>query len=224
MKKTIALLFLLFVSMTCESAFANLTGPVFPAPGGNNYTKTGNSIGDQGGVTFSYNSFNPSAYSSLYWGPSSSIVVSLNNNNNDTIGSLQSSSAGLAIGTGSSTIYLANGTQQTVQTQFDLYVTDLNHVAVNYNSLLGLFDVTSAISTTGGFDATLTAYALNGSTWVALNPYYNGQQTIASNQTKTSFSGGFDYSAPASPTPIPAAVYLLGSGLMGLFGFKKRKA
>jgi len=28
----------------------------------------------------------------------------------------------------------------------------------------------------------------------------------------------------ATPTPIPAAAYLLGSGLMGLLGFKRRKA
>jgi hypothetical protein len=33
-----------------------------------------------------------------------------------------------------------------------------------------------------------------------------------------------DYTYNATPTPIPAAVYLLGSGLMGLFGLKRRKA
>jgi hypothetical protein len=33
-----------------------------------------------------------------------------------------------------------------------------------------------------------------------------------------------DYSATATPTPIPAAAWLLGSGLFGLAGFRKRKA
>jgi hypothetical protein len=34
----------------------------------------------------------------------------------------------------------------------------------------------------------------------------------------------FDASTTATPTPIPAAAYLLGSGLMGLFGIRRKKA
>lgn len=48
--------------------------------------------------------------------------------------------------------------------------------------------------------------------FLAANPGYSLQ-----------LSDGAD-NPPITPTPIPAAVYLLGSGLLGLFGIKRRKA
>jgi hypothetical protein len=49
---------------------APLTGPSYPAPGGNSFSATGApSGGDAGGANFNYSGFNNSYFDLLYWGP-----------------------------------------------------------------------------------------------------------------------------------------------------------
>jgi len=54
---------------------STLVGPVYPAPGGNNFSSSGTDAGDAGGVNWSYSGFNTGAFTQLYWGPSSGDAV-----------------------------------------------------------------------------------------------------------------------------------------------------
>lgn len=64
---------------------------------------------------------------------------------------------------------------------------------------------------------------LNGSSWVAALPYYNSLQTaFGAPGTQSDFSTGFYWENSVSAVPIPAAVWLFGSGLIGLIGIARR--
>jgi hypothetical protein len=57
------------------------------------------------------------------------------------------------------------------------------------------------------------------------NPNYAGTVAAINLANNGSTSGqSLDGSTDVTPTPIPGALYLLGSGLMGLFGIRRRKA
>jgi hypothetical protein len=60
------------------------------------------------------------------------------------------------------------------------------------------------------------------------SPYVGFGLRTPSGETDVFSSLNYNYGQPdeltVTPTPIPAAVYLLGSSLMGLYGFKRRKA
>ena len=48
----------------------SLTGPSYPAPGGNTFSTSGApSTGDVGGLNGHYGGFDTNAFSELYWGP-----------------------------------------------------------------------------------------------------------------------------------------------------------
>jgi hypothetical protein len=51
-----------------------------------------------------------------------------------------------------------------------------------------------------------------------------GANTVATDGTLTLSASGLSYSPSASTVPLPAAVWLLGGGLLGLFGIGRRKA
>jgi hypothetical protein len=48
--------------------------------------------------------------------------------------------------------------------------------------------------------------------------------TVASDGTLTLSATGLTYAAGTSAVPLPAAIWLLGGGLLGLFGIGRRKA
>jgi T5SS/PEP-CTERM-associated repeat protein len=75
---------------------------------------------------------------------------------------------------------------------------------------------------TGQSLASLAVYDFNGTSWSLLTPAdlaYDGNYAsfTAYNLNDIAVAG------TATPTPIPAAVWLLGSGLFGLFGLKRKQ-
>ena len=65
------------------------------------------------------------------------------------------------------------------------------------------------------------AYSLEA----GINPDAFGLETIAGKYSSSPYFGGWFYkTASISPVPIPAALWLFGTALIGLVGFSKRKA
>ena len=67
-------------------------------------------------------------------------------------------------------------------------------------------------SNTDGTSAALTKDSANGIAFT-IETNQDGTATVVNNSAQTAIT----------PTPIPAAIYLLGSGLMGLVGLRRRK-
>ena len=72
----------------------------------------------------------------------------------------------------------------------------------------------------GDYSANILFEAYFGTTigWKPVNDGYNSFHHPAGVGTETNFLGGFYY----TPVPVPAAVWLFGSGLAGLVGLKRR--
>ncbi|MGD0584977.1 MAG: NF038129 family PEP-CTERM protein [Oryzomonas sp.] len=112
-------------------------------------------------------------------------------------------------------------------------INDYNH-AITFGNMLD-FSLTfsnpaAGGSPTDGSTFSLALYADAGGN----TPLFNGagvnNSTPGTVFTATLLNNGtasaqvLDGSTEVTPTPIPAAAYLLGSGLMGLFGIRRRKA
>lgn len=77
---------------------------------------------------------------------------------------------------------------------------------------------------TAGNTFTLSFFDASGSTPVLTNDLTNGfAATVGLNSTGAVLTNNSDQTT-ASPTPIPAAAWLFGSGLMGLAGVRRRMA
>jgi hypothetical protein len=71
MKSIRLALFIVAIGVSAHPLFGNsITGPVYPAPGGNNFGTSGVS-GTGSGATLTYSNFDPTQYSQLWWGPTS---------------------------------------------------------------------------------------------------------------------------------------------------------
>src|SRR6185437_13815016 len=74
-----------FVFVVSQATHADtISGPHFPPPGGVSYSSTGTSARDSGGVTTTYTSLNPSAYGTLYWGPTNNQSVNVSTQGSHT--------------------------------------------------------------------------------------------------------------------------------------------
>jgi hypothetical protein len=218
---------LLLVCLANHPAQA-LDGPFWPPPGGTTLSTSGTSMGTGSGYTFTFTKFNPGYYSTLEWGPwdSNSIHLSMDGTV-DTAGETitlthfgSNGNSGYAYGYGTTTIDTVFGSKA-VDTYFQVVITDLSgggNGGVPYDSANGLFNVTSAIASTGGFQATLWAEASdhNSNSWYSFDTYYNINHTpyLAQNQAISDFSGGFWYDAPTA-VPEPATVLFLALSLFG---------
>ena len=91
--------------------------------------------------------------------------------------------------------------------------------AVVYTPITGAFVDLIGFGTTANFNNGKAATA-NLSLTTAVFQDNTGLLTVG----PTSLHSQSDYSSTPTPTPIPAAAWLLGSGLLGLAGFRRRNA
>lgn len=225
MKKTFLTLLLslsLFLGISALS-YANLIGPDWPAPGGTTYTATGLGIAHDGGRTFSYSGFDFSASDDLYWGLSADFdqVISLTNRISspfevleiDTFTGNQAEWRGIS--------WLDNANTGNLDSVLTRLVIDLTGDASFVDSSsLDTRELEPLAFVTGDFQAQLVGEISqdNGTTWHAIDPYFDSYQTQPGDQYSINIGGAF-YSTPATaPVPEPATTLLIGAGVAGLLG------
>ena len=85
----------------------------------------------------------------------------------------------------------------------------------------GAIDPTTSIAVLEGSDPFFVVAMNNGSGWVAGHDQF--QLSYGNHILCWPKSAAMLFQVDAQPVPIPAAVYLLGAGLLGIAGFRKRK-
>lgn len=220
---------------------AVLSSPTpYLAPGGTTYSGSGSATA-AGGRTWTVSGFDNSAYDHLYYavgdytpsfdpaGPSltfdgSRDVMSFNS-------SLSALASGLAVWTGSTSLFTYNFGWLPVSTRFTLTVTDLANAPLSLigagsvsglpASLGAVLDVPGSFKANWRFeaDAPYDAYGFRPSLALYDDPVY---LTSSSYRHASSVGGAFYYTAPV-PEPETYSLMLAGLGLLGLIA-KRRKA
>lgn len=217
-----------------------LSGTGFPAPGGTDFIGTGDS-GTNGigglGRTWTLSNFDSSAYNELYYvvgdypsgifdpsgtrlGVGSQDLLTYNATTSDFTN-------GIVSWTGSTTFNVFSGSTPSPATyaaRFTLSITDLVGNAqslVDASTIAGMpASVGGAYEVTGDFKANwLFELELTPGNWIPAKDAFNSLNTVAGDIFETHSGGAFYY----SPVPVPAAVWLFGSGLIGLVGIARRK-
>jgi hypothetical protein len=206
---TISLACAVLLGLGLFDAQATLTGPTYPAPGGNTWSGSGDA-GLAGGADYVYGILNPAQYGQLFWGPwntedavASGLDYALHNMAFDHISGNQ------AVWTGNS-YYSHVGDNSppsgTLATRFTATITGLGSSPWVLGSSVGRPDVPALADVTlaSGFTANLLFEVWDGTGYVPLlNIPNNGLYT------EYSFWGGF-YSAPVpEPTTMIAGALLL---------------
>lgn len=236
--QTIRIMCACIALISCSANAATLQFAGYPAPGGTSAFGTG----DPGkndieglGRTWTLSGFDDTAYDTLYY----------------VVGDYPSGiwdSSGVRIGTGSmdllsydagasdfvngkvswtgSTTFNIFGAPETLNARFTLSVTDTAGNAqslIDASSIAGMpTSVGAAYEVTGDFKANWLFELMDPTSgnWVPAKDEYDLLATDAGTQLFTSSGGAFYYT---SPVPVPAAVWLFGSGLLGLVGVARRK-
>lgn len=207
------------------SSNAALTGPIYPAPGGNSFAPAGAPLGFGTRVNI-YSGFTPSSYSQLYWGDSVgfSVGIALDGAIDSLSEQITLSIIGpnVAQGTGSTQYVNASNVLVPVVTRFTLTLTDalFNPISLVSGASIGfptadvVGDVTAATQS-GGFIAQLRAEACQPGFVGCLDAavFYNNQQTaFRPAPVQISFNGAFYYAAPTA-VPEPGTLALIALGL-----------
>jgi hypothetical protein len=221
--KTVAAL-LCLVPLSAAILGAGLIGPVYPAPGGNSFSSSGNS-GTAGGKTYSYSGFDPTQYDQLYWGPTD--ILNVYNSGDPTPADMSFvGHTGNVYEFDSTTPWAFldsfEGTQQ-LNTRLLLTVTGLGAVdtetdlgATGGNSTYPLFEVTE------DFSANFVFESFDDAAWTAITDYQNQNNNFnGAGTTHSSASFGF-YSTSA--VPEPSTMLLFGTGLAALSFIRRRRS
>jgi hypothetical protein len=213
----------LFVANTTHAY--SLTGPAYPAPGGNSFSLSGNA-GNAGGSNGSYSAFDASYFDTLFWGPQWGTDPGPRAGLDGTLHTLSflSASGTTAIWQGTTSYTSPGGPGPAscgscnIRLEIDISGLGANPWALEA-SVLGLTSLApgigAVVSNPNGLDFTANFQFLAdlGSGFVAINDVPNG-----GGLTVSSLSGAFYY------TPEPSIGMLFAAGLLGLSVRRKRAA
>lgn len=197
---------------------------------------------------YSYTLSNPNSALSIYSGPYATVTVSLDDSNKNiatiTALGLTNSTYKYLLGDGGSLALNVNSSKFSVTnitgTQYANFKTPnyINFDGVKNVSDFGVFNAT--IKTFDGFDCSSNQLTLtltnNAGNWNSASDVLinNDNNNVAAahifvwdgkydsnNKPICALETGF---ASTTPTPIPAAAWLLGSGVLGMIGLRRKKS
>ncbi|NNE29631.1 MAG: HYR domain-containing protein, partial [Saprospiraceae bacterium] len=170
------------ITQTADGGASTFEG-IYPPPGGVDFSSSGGSAGDAGGVTFSYANFDPSAYATLFWGPATFDAVQAGLSGVLSPMTFDNISGSVATWLGSSTwTNPTTGTVSTIPICFSLTLTTGSWTP---DPTVGaLFEIVGGAD----FSVTLEFLADLGS---GCDTPLNEVQQASAGLTVSSFSGGF---------------------------------
>jgi len=233
---TVIALLLLHAS-TASAAIIIDGGPTWTPPGAGTETTSGTGTAFAGGLTYSYTGIDLDQTANLYYGIKNDLYLNgFSTDGGGISGSeiFRFSSAGVnsIVYTGSSNMQTITGGIYTQPTRMTLafsgsgsMVQDATTAALsNANGDVGaLWEVTGDFSVNILIEAQVAETGVgNYLGWEPGNDLFNRLQTVGISQfgTGSSVDTGFYYE---TVVPVPAAVWLFGSGLIGLIGIARRK-
>jgi hypothetical protein len=218
----LGLVFTIFT--TVNSAQAAILGPTFPLPGGTDFSFSGDS-GRSGGASLNLFNFDETQWNQAWWGPAN-VGLSLDGSgiSGGEVMSLVSTTGTTAVWQGSSFISLSSSSPA-VDTRFTAiintgggnWLTNPGDIALPVSDPFAVSEITGD---PWQVDYIFEARFSNTGAYEPYLDFFDAQQTAPSALTQSNFDGQLFY----SPVPIPAAVWLFGSGLLGLISIARKKA
>lgn len=228
---------LLLLQATAASAIIIDVGPTWTPPGLGTETASGTGPAFSGGLTYTYTGMDLTQTQNLYYGiKNDAYLTGFSMDGGSISGSeiFSFSSAGINSITyiGSTMIETMPGSTQYVETTRMTLTFSGAGSMVQDATTMGLSNANGDVGALwyvgGDFSVNILMEALvlqpgdpNYNNWEPGNDLFNRLETVGISQfgTGSSIDTGFYYEV----VPIPAAVWLFGSGLIGLIGIARRK-